>query len=113
MRELIIKWLREAMQLSSGEELFIPADSKTAQDDMYSYMRKELNILKNIEPEEAVKLRISTTFRDKGFWVVIKKISVTPLVAFKKDVNGEVSRVSISNDKDQLRLARLKEADHA
>lgn len=113
MRELLIKWLREAMELQSGEELYIPADSKLSQEDMYGLLRKELTVLKSIEPEEAVKIRISTTFKDKNFWVVMKKVTVTPLVAFKKDIDGTVSRVAISNDKDKLRMEKLKELDHA
>ena len=112
MRELLIKWIREAMAMQSGEELYIPADSKQASDDFYGLLRKELNILRTIEPEEAAKLRASTAFKDSQFWVVIKKIAVTPLVAFKKDVEGTVSRVTISNDKEVQRIQRLKEATY-
>ena len=113
MRELLIKWLREGLALKSGEELYIPADNKTAQNDFYQALRRELHILRQIQPEEASKLRISTTFKDGSFWVVIKKIALTPLVAFKKDTDGVVSRVEIVNDKNKLRIAKLKEASNA
>lgn len=111
MRELLIKWLREALELETGEELYIPADNKQAQQDFYSALRKELNVMKSIDTEEAAKLRIFTTYRDSQFWVVIKKIAITPLVAYKKDTEGKISRVKLSNDKDKERLERLRKEE--
>lgn len=111
MRELLIKWLREGMALQSGEELYIPADSKIAQNDFYQALRRELHILRQIQPEDAAKLRISTTYKDVQFWVVIKKIALTPLVAFKKCNDGTVSRVEISNEKNN-RIYKLMEAEY-
>lgn len=108
MRELLIQWLRKAMEMKSGEELYIPCDTKVSQADFYSLLRKELGILRNIDSTEAVKLRVYTTYKDGQFWVVLKKIAVTPLVAFKKDIEGTISRVHISNTKDQERLEMLK-----
>lgn len=97
------------MQLTTGEELFIPTDSQTAQKDTYSLFRKELEILRHIEPEESAKIRIYTTYKDGKFWVGLKKVAITPLVAFKKDVNGTVSRLSITNDRETDRIKMLKE----
>lgn len=112
MRELIIKWLREGLKLESGEEIYIPTDSKPNQSDMYNLLRKELAVMRQIDVSDASKLRISTTYKDSQFWVVIKKISLTPLVAFKKDIDGTVSRLTLTHDKHQERLQMLKEADH-
>ena len=108
MRELLIKWLYEGLELETGEELYIPADSKVNQQDIYQLLRKELNVLRNIDAEKAAKLRISTNYKDGQHWIVLKKISVTPLVAFKKDRDGNVSRVSIRNEKDMERIKLLK-----
>jgi hypothetical protein len=108
MRELLIKWLREGLALQSGEEIYIPADNKTNQGDLYNMLRRELSILRNIDAEGAAKLRISTTFKDGAFWVVLKKISVTPLIAFKKNNDGEVSRITITNTSEQDRITKLK-----
>lgn len=110
MRELIIKWLYEAMELETGEELYIPADNEANQKDLYSMLRKELGILRQLQAENAAKLRIYPQFKDMNHWVVIKKISVTPLVAFKKSTDGKVSRVHITNDKEQARINKFKEA---
>lgn len=112
MRELLIKWLREGVALQPGEELYIPVDNQTSQTDFYNLLRKELTVMRQLD-SEAVKLRIFTTFKDRQFWVVIKKITVTPLVAYRKGLNGTVERVNITNDKDKLRIVRLKEADNA
>jgi len=109
MREIIIKWLREATQLNTGEELYIPTDNQTAQKDTYGLFRKELEILRRIEPEESAKIRIYTTYRDGKFWVGLKKVSITPLVAFKKDADGTVSRISITNERETDRIKMLKE----
>jgi hypothetical protein len=112
MRELLIKWLNEGIAMQSGEELYIPTDSAAYQKDLYNLLRKELCILRSIDAENAAKLRIYTVYKDRQFWVVIKKINVTPLVAFKKTAEGVISRVTISNEKEKQRLVRLKEADH-
>ena len=113
MKNLIIQWLYKGLELESGEELYIPVDNKVAQSEMYNALRKELGVLRQIDAEKAAKLRISSTWKDNAFWVVLKKISVTPLVAFKKDADGTVSRVTIVNDKDNQRIQRLKEASNA
>ena len=110
MRELLIKWLREALELETGEELYIPADNKQAQQDFYAALRKELTVMKSIDTEEASKLRIFTTYRDSQFWVVLKKIVITPLVAYKKDAQGNVSRVKLSNNKDKERIEKLRQS---
>ena len=110
MREIVIGWLQKGCSLSTGEELYIPTDSANSQKDMYKDFRRELEVLKRIDPEESVKLRISTTYRDGGFWVVIKKIAITPLVAFIKSADG-VRKVSIDYEKQKTRIAKLMEAD--
>ena len=101
------------MNLNTGEELYIPADNSISQKDFYNAIRKELNILRNVNTEEAAKLRIYNTYKDGKFWTVIKKIAITPLTAFKKDSEGNVSRVVISNDKDKLKRQKLMEAHSA
>lgn len=98
MREILIKWLHEGLKLETGEEIYLPVDSEPEQRSTYKNLRKELDILKCIDPVNAVKLRISTSYKDSKMWVVIKKISVTPLVAFKKGING-VERVKIEHKK--------------
>ena len=113
MRELLIKWLQEGLALKSEEELYIPADSKANQADLYNLLRRELGILRQVDAENAAKLRISTVYKDRQFWIILKKISLTPLVAFKKDAEGTVTRVTISNERDKRRLERLKGEDHA
>jgi len=112
MRDILVKWIQQGLVLKTGEELYIPCDNKVAQGDFYNSLRKELNVYRNIDPEESAKLRVSSSYKDRQFWVVIKKIALTPLTAFKKSNDGEVSRVTIQNTKEQQRLERLKEADH-
>lgn len=112
MRDLLIKWLNEGMALQTGEELYIPSDNAVSQKDFYNAIRKELNILRNINTVEAAKLRIFNTYKDGKFWTVVKKISITPLVAFKKNSDGVVSRVEIVNEKDKLKRQKLMEAQN-
>lgn len=90
MREIIIGWLHEGLTMKTGEELFIPSDSKDHQRELYKYFRKELDIMRELDPEGAAKLRVSTQFKDLRFWVVIKKINATPLTAFRKGTDGVV-----------------------
>lgn len=103
MRTLIIKWLHEALKLQTGEEIYIPADNKDTQKDLYKMFRRELDTLREIDPEGAAKIRVGTAFKDMKMWVMLRKVSVTPLVAFKKSASG-VERVSITNDRKERSL---------
>lgn len=90
MREILINWLHESLKMDTGEEMYIPADSKDHQKELYKAFRKELDVMRDIDPESAAKLRVGTAFKDLKFWVMIRKINATPLTAFKKGTDGVV-----------------------
>lgn len=106
MRDLLVQWLYKALEMDTGEELYIPSDNKDNQKEMYKQFRRELDTMRKLDPENAAKIRVSTTYKDTKFWVVLKKVSVTPLTAYKKGANG-IERVQIVNERDALRREKL------
>lgn len=96
MKEIIMQWLYKGLELKTGEELYIAADGKDHQKELYKMFRKELEVMRNINPEDAAKLKIGCTFKDLRFWIFVKKMNITPLVGFKKS-DDEVTRVTVAS----------------
>jgi len=111
-REIVIKWLHKATEeLTTGEELLFPAETKPDQKDKRRLFINELRILNKIDPVAAAEIQIYSRFRDHRFWVVIKKIAFSPLVAFKRDVKGNIERVIIEDDSEKMRRLSLMKSD--
>ena len=111
-RRLALKWLDSVNEgLQPGEELLLPAKDKKDVKQQQILFLKELRILSTIDPIASSQLQITTRFKDHRFWLVIKKISFSPLIAFKKGRNGEVERVIITDSSERRRKLLLMKAD--
>ena len=111
-RRLAQQWLQSVVdELSKGEELLLPAKSKQDVKEKQRLFTKELQILTKIDPISASELQIATRFKDHRFWLVIKKVSFSPLIAFKKGRNGEVERVLMEDSSERRRRFLLMKAD--
>ena len=111
-RRLAQKWLQSVIdELSRGEELLLPAKNKQDVREKLRLFSSELRILTKIDPIPASELQIATRFKDHRFWLVVKKISFSPLIAFKKGRNGEVERVLIEDSSERRRRLLLMKAD--
>lgn len=111
-RQIIIKWLNKATEeLPVGEELLFPAETKTDQKTKKKMFLDELKILNKVDPVAASEIQITSRFKDHRFWIVIKKIAFSPLIAFKKDKNGNVERVILEDDTEKLRRLSLMKQD--
>lgn len=111
-RELIVKWLHKTInELTPGEEYLFPAETKADQKAKRKQFEEELAILEEIDPITASQMQVSTTFKDYRYWVVIKKRTFSPLVAFKKSKNGVITRMSITDDFDKNRRILLMKED--
>ena len=111
-REIVIKWLHKASEeLVTGEEMLFPAETNPDQKDKRKAFIRELRIFSKIDPIAAAELQITARFRDHRFWIVIKKIAFSPLIAFKKGRNGKVIRIIIEDDAEKLRRIGLMKED--
>jgi len=111
MREILNRWLEEALASKTGEELLLPADNKKNADSLIHKLQGELKILSEIDPMSAGELQVSRDYRDHRFWVVIKKVKYSPFIGFKKKVDGTVERVEISAPGSRYRRIRLMKED--
>jgi len=112
VREIIIKWLHKATEeLATGEELLFPAETKPDQKEKKRMFIAELKILNKIDPVAAAEIQITSRFKDHRFWIVIKKIAFSPLIAFKKGLDGKVERVLIDADSEKFRRLSLMKQD--
>ena len=111
-RRLALKWLQSVVdELSKGEELLLPAKSKQDVREKLRLFSSELRVLTKVDPISASELQITTRFKDHRFWLVIKKVSFSPLIAFKKGKNGEVERVLIEDSSERRRKLLLMKVD--
>ena len=111
-RRIINKWLNSVSEgLSSGEELLLPAKSKQDVKQQQVLFLRELRILSITDPIAASQLLIVTRFKDHRFWLVIKKVAFSPLIGFRKDKDGKVERVEITDSSERRRRLLLMAED--
>lgn len=108
---LYIEWLEKAKTLQAQEELLFPAASAEEQKQLTRILRKELKNMQMIDPVEASSIEVHKKFKDYKHWVTLKKIAGTPLIAFKKGVDGKIERVAITLTGREKRLLKLMKAD--
>jgi len=111
-REITIKWLQKASEeMEAGETMLFPADSRQDQKDKKKLFLKELKTLAKVDPVTASQLQIIARFEDHRFWIIVKKIAFSPFIAFKKDKNGNVERVTMEDSSEKLRRLTLMKSD--
>lgn len=111
-QEITLRWLQKASEeLETEEYILFPANSRQAQKDKKKLFLKELKILAKVDPIAASQLQVTTKFEDSRFWIVVKKIAFSPLIAFKKNKNGNVERIIIEDDSEKLRRLSLMKED--
>ena len=111
-REIIIRWLQKAgEEMEAGEQMHFPADSRQDQKDKRKLFLKELKTLAKVDPVTASQLQIIARFEDHRFWIIVKKIAFSPFIAFKKDKNGNVERVTMEDSSEKLRRLTLMKSD--
>lgn len=111
-REIVIRWLQKACdELDTGERMLFPAESQQDQKDKKKLFLKELKVLAKVDPVAASQLQITHRFEDHRFWVIIKRIAFSPLIAFKKDKEGNVERITMEDDSEKLRRLSLMKED--
>ncbi len=111
MREIMNRWLEEALTSNVGEEHLLPVETKKEGDDLVRKLQSELKILSEIDPMSAGELQIYRDFRDHRYWVVIEKVVYSPFVGWKKKVDGTVEKVEISILGERYRRIRLMKED--
>lgn len=110
-REIAIKWIHKLLELETGEELFLHVHSKQDQKNQLKLYKKELDILEKINPVAASSVHIYPIYKDKRFWVVLRKVATSPMIAFKKDSEGNIQRVVLDEHSDELRRLKLMRKD--
>lgn len=107
------KWLQSAVEnLSTGEELLLPALSNRDAKEKLILFSRELKLLAKIDPTASSELQITTRFKDHRFWVVLKRISYSPFIGFKKGRDGEVKRVLVDDSSERRRRLLLMKEDN-
>ena len=110
-RDLLIRWLEEALQAKTGEELHLPVETRKDRKALVKALQKEVDILRKIDPVPASTLLIAEKTKDGKLYVIIRKVMMTPLVGFLKRVDGETERIEISHERDRWRRLKLMKDD--
>lgn len=99
MRNIVIEWLHKASDMAVGSEIYLPVVSKADQKSLHRTFIRERNVLAEIDAEAASGIHIYTVFKDAKFWVVLKRVSNSPLIGFMKE-GDTVTRVNIIDVKN-------------
>jgi len=94
-RSVLIDILRRAGDLELGQELFIPATSRTTQQQLIRNLFEELSILAHIDPSAASVITVTPVFRDSRFWALIRKTLPPVQTIFIKNEDGAISKQSL------------------
>lgn len=105
-----IEWIRKALELKSGEDLYLPCENRVSQRELLVIYKRELRLLKKIAPEDEAKLLVTKVFKDHRYWLILKRISASPLVGFVKRTTGEVEKCYISSlEKERMLFLMRKD----
>lgn len=110
-RDIIIRWLDEVSRSELGDKLFLPCEDREIQTETLLALRREIKILSDIDPVRAAQIKVRRLWKDGKLWVIMKKISQSPLLAFKKSKEGDIKRVSISDVAQKKRRWKLMRLD--
>lgn len=110
-REITIKWLDEISTSQLGDELFLPCEDREIQTGTLLALRAEIKVLSQINPVKAAQIKVRRLWKDGKLWVSLKKISQSPLLAFKKSGEGAIKRVNIEDTAQKKRRWKLMKLD--
>lgn len=111
-KEILLSWIKRSLEeLKTGEEFYLPCHSKDQQKVLFKAFKKELSTLEKIDPMAGASLDVYYTFRDKRFWVVLRKIVPEMSIGFKKDLSGVTSKVTIEGNNAMKRRISLMRQD--
>lgn len=110
-RDILIRWIEEALAANTGEEMHLPVETRNDRKALAKALQKEVEILRRIDPVPASTLVISQRTKDAQLYVIIKKVMMTPLVGFLKRTDGTTERVEISHERDRWRRLKLMKDD--
>lgn len=110
-RDLLIRWLEEALQAQTGEELHLPVETRKDRKALLKALQKELETLRKIDPIPASTLVLSERTKDGKLYVIAKKVMMTPLVGFLKRQDGTTERIEIDHSRDRWRRLKLMKDD--
>lgn len=104
-------WLQKARSLTTEQTLYIPCENRAAQKTFSRNLKKELDILNQVDPIEASTLSLGAVFKDSRHWVCIRRVAADPYSGFIKSPDGSISRVRIEKSNDRLRRLALMVED--
>ena len=106
---VVDSWFRKALELSFGESLFIPCNSKAEGKALQKQFIKQKQELQVIAPESYMII-IKLVLRTGRYYIHLEKGGVSPLTAFKKS-DGKMSRVELIPQSTKERRRVLMERD--
>ena len=105
MSEITRIWFEEGKKLKIGQAIFIRVASKKEQTAIAKALEKEKESYTKVEPMLASQLFIAKTLKNLKPYVIIERKYRSPYIAFLKDTDGTLSKLTI--DPERRRQIRL------
>lgn len=98
-------FITQALDLTPGNQFYIPCEDKQEQKKMEKILK---NSLSRLPLQHQMQLRITRSFKDKRLWVVLAKKDPSHKDFFVKHKDAEgnwtISRASLNTSSERLRL---------
>jgi hypothetical protein len=105
------QWFKKAMNMETGEKLYLPADGKAERTKLKNLMIFIRDSYKEKDAIEAAKIAIYPFFSAKSsvkYSVILEKRAFSPLVAFRKnEQTDELEKIVLSSDLGKSRRILL------
>jgi len=105
----LMSWINKTLQLPVGESFHIACNNKSQRKEFMKALKKEMKIMADVTPSTALQIKLYPRTKDSEMYVVLEKVDATPLVGFKKRIDGVVERITIPDPAKERRLKLMRE----
>jgi len=102
-------WIEEAKKLEINQAIFLRVANKSEQTDLANALEKEKENFASLDTVHASQLFINKVLKNARQYVVIERKYRTPFVAFLKDTDGSLSKLTIDPERRRQIYLMLKD----
>ena len=109
MSEISKVWFSEIKKLNVGQALFFRVTNKVEQVQLANAFEAEKELFSSFDPVHASQIFINKTLKNLKQYVTVERKYRSPFVAFLKDTDGSLSKLTIDPERRRQITLMLKD----
>jgi len=109
MSEISKVWFSEIKKLDVGQALFFRVTNKVEQVQLANAFEAEKELFSSFDPVHASQIFINKTLKNLKQYVTVERKYRSPFVAFLKDTDGSLSKLTIDPERRRQITLMLKD----